>query len=1053
MRRAIEFFIKYPVWVSVLMFSVIMFGIVSLFQMRYSFFPEVKPDIITVQIPYPGASPDEVAEGVVLKIEESLDGINGVDRITSVSKENIGSLSIEIIKGYDINIVTTDVKNAIDRINSFPEDAEEPVIFSQRFRSRSLSIVVYGETDLYNLKYIAEQIRDELLATPEISLVDIVGLPELEFSIEISEANMRRYGISFDEISQAVKKANINLSGGKIETEDEEILIRVWGRDYYAQELLDIPLRTDNNGAIISLGEIADIKEQWEDIPDKQYYNDKAALILNIDQAESEDILAIAKLAKGKIAEFNQENDKVKAIVFDDRTVPLRQRLELMVKNGVIGLLLILVALGFFLNLRLSFWVAISIPFAFAGMFIVANLWPITINVISLFGMIIVVGILVDDAIVVGENIFSHYERGKSPYRAAVDGTKQVLAPVTTSVLTTVIAFIPFFFLDGMMGKVFWQMALVVIASLLFSLVEAFVILPSHLAHSKGLRPKKEISSIREKIEGYIKYLTHNIYAPILKASLKQKWITVMVPFALFLFTIGIIGGGFIGLTFFPFIGRDTIPINISMVAGRQEEDTNEVLRFIEDKVWEVNEELKESRFNGEDVIIGINRNIGSTSFGGQGSHTGQLIVQLMDGEIRNMDSYLIGNKIRDKVGDVSGVENIAYGATGRFGKAISISLLGSDYSQLDKARHLLIDELNNFETLKDVTDNDQKGRKELDIKLLPTAYALGLTLQDVARQVRQGFFGEEIQRIQRGRDEIRIWVRYNEDNREHLVSLDKMRIRTPDGGEYPFSELATYEIERGISAINHLDRMQEIKVEANQASMDDDLPPIMQDIEKNVIPKVLGQVEGVSVSFEGQSRDKEKIQSSMKIAFPLALITMFIVVVLVFRSYFQATLIFSMIPIGIIGAVWGHGIHGLQLNILSMYGVIALSGIIINDSIVLVDQVNRYLKEGQKVFDAVYNAGIARLRPILLTTITTSLGLAPLILETSRQAQFLIPMAIAVAYGLLFGTMILLLILPASFLVINSIRVKASKLTNPQYVNPEEVEPAVRELKIPSFE
>ncbi|RKX20184.1 MAG: AcrB/AcrD/AcrF family protein [Candidatus Zixiibacteriota bacterium] len=1053
MRKVVEFFIKYPVWVSVLMFSVIMFGIISLLQMRYSFFPEVKPDMIMVQIPYPGASPDEVAEGVVLKIEESLDGINGVDRITSISKENIGSLTIEIIKGYDINIVTTDVKNAIDRINSFPEDAEEPVIFSQRFRSRSLSIVVYGETDLYNLKYIAEQIRDRLLAMPEISLVDIVGLPELEFSIEVSEANMRRYGISFDEISQAVKKANINLSGGKIETEDEEILIRVWGRDYYARELLDIPLRTDDNGAIIPLGEIADIKEQWEDIPDKQYYNDKAALILNIDQAESEDILAIAKLTKEIIAQFNQENDKVKAIVFDDRTIPLRQRLELMVKNGIIGLLLILVALGFFLNLRLSFWVAISIPFAFAGMFIVANLWPITINAISLFGMIIVVGILVDDAIVVGENIFAHYESGKSPYRAAIDGTKQVLAPVTTSVMTTVIAFIPFFFLDGMMGKIFWQMALVVIASLIFSLVEAFVILPSHLAHSKGLRPKKEIAPIRKNIENYIKYLTHNIYAPILKVSLKQKWITVMVPVALFLFTIGIIGGGFIGLTFFPFIDSDTIPINISMVAGRQEKDTNEALRLIESKVWEVNEELKENRFKGEDVIIGINRNVGSSSFGGQGSHTGQLIVQLMDGEIRNMDSYLIGNKIRDKVGDISGVENIAYGATGHFGKAISISLLGSDYSQLDKARHLLIDELKNFETLKDVTDNDQKGRKELDIKLFPKAYALGLTLQDVARQVRQGFFGEEIQRIQRGRDEIRIWVRYNENDRKHLVSLDKMRIRTPDGGEYPFSELATYEIERGISAINHLDRMQEIKVEANQASMDDDLPPIMQDIEQNVIPRILGQVEGVTVSFEGQSRDKEKIQSSMKIAFPLALITMFILVVLVFRSYFQATLIFSMIPIGIIGAVWGHGIHGLQINVLSMFGIIALSGIIINDSIVLVDQINRYLKEGQKVFDAVYNASIARLRPILLTTITTALGLAPLILETSRQAQFLIPMAIAVAYGLIFGTMILLLILPASFLVINSIRVKVSRLTNSKYANPEEVEPAVRELEIPSFE
>ncbi|HSG98683.1 MAG TPA: efflux RND transporter permease subunit, partial [candidate division Zixibacteria bacterium] len=685
--------------------------------------------------------------------------------------------------------------------------------------------------------------------------------------------------------------------------------------------------------------------------------------------------------------------------------------------------------------------------FSFAGMFIIANFAGITINVISLFGMIIVVGILVDDGIVVGENIYSHYERGAAPFKAAVVGALEVMAPVITSVLTTVIAFLPFFFLDAFLGKIIWQMALVVIASLLFSLLEAFFVLPSHLAHSKGLRPHKQDPPIRKRIERFIDTLTNRIYSPALRWTIRHKWIVVVIPVALFMMTAGLVGGGLIGATFFPYIDGDTVPVNISLEAGRQEAATDSTLARIEAVAWELNEELKREREDGQDVILGIQRELGSNTLGESGSHTGQSIIQLLDGEQREMESFVIANRLRDMVGPVPEARNITFGQLARFGKPVSVSLLGKDNTELARARDLLVAELENFSSLRDVTDTDQKGRRELTFELKPKAYALGLTLGEIAGQVRQGFFGLEAQRIQRGRDELKVWVRYRDEDRAALGFLDRMRISTPDGSEYPFSELAGYTIERGITAINHLDREREIRVEANLTDVNADLPPILAEIQDDVIPRVMGQVTNVRASFEGQQRNQRKLGVSMRNTFPLALLGMFILVVLVFRSPAQALVIFSLIPIGILGGVWGHGIQGIQLNTLSIYGFIALSGIIINDSIVFVDQINRNLRGGQELTAAVHSAGLSRLRPIILTTMTTSLGLAPLIFETSRQAQFLIPMAVAVAYGLAFGTLILLFILPATFMALNSFRALAARLLSREFSGREQLEPAVREL------
>ncbi len=1043
MRKVIAFFVRYPIWTNVLMFSILGFGLLCFRAMKYSFFPEIPPDMIMVEVELIGGSPEEVEEGIVIKIEENIEGIEGIERVTSVSRENSAMVIVEVMKGENVDKVLQDVKNAVDRISSFPRASEKPVIYERKYRDDVMSIVLLGETDLFNLKHVADEMRDDLLAMPEISQVTISGLPRLEFSIEVRESDLRRYLFTFDEIAQAVAAANINISGGKLETPEEEILIRTWGRKYFANQLNGLVVRGNPGGTVLRLSDIATVKEKWEDIPDKVYYNERNAVKIQIEKTGQEDILEIAKQVKQYLDRFNQKNSTIHAVILDDHTIPLEQRLTLLSRNGLIGLVLVITLLGFFLNLRLSFWVSVGIPFSFAGMFIVALLSGITINVISLMGMIIVVGILVDDAIVVGENVYSHYERGKSAIQAAIDGTLEMVPPVFTSVFTTVIAFLPFFFLDGFLGKFIWHMALVVISSLLFSLVEAFLILPSHLAHSKGLHPHKTDPPIRQKIEKCIDFLIYRIYAPFLRVSLRHKWITVMAPACFVMMTVGLLRGGFIGISFFPFIDRDSLPINLSLVAGRQEEDTNRVLERIEKVCWEVNGQLKEERPDGRDVVLGIMREIGTNDFNESGSHTGRLMLQLLDGEVREMDSFLIANRIRDAVGPVPEAQNISYGRFSMFGKPISVSFLGNDLEKLRKASKLLVEELKNFTELTDVTDSEQEGRREVSITLKPRAHALGLKLQDVVGQVRQGFYGQEAQRIQRGRDEIRVWVRYTDEDRASLGFLEQMRIRTPDGAEYPFSELAKYEIKRSVSHINHLNRKREITVEAALADESTPLLPLLQEIQQNVVPQVLSQTQGIKVSYEGQSREQGKVIRSIGRAFPIAFVGMFILIILVFRSYAQAGLVFSLIPLGIMGAIWGHWFHGMILNILSLYGLIALTGIVVNDSIVLIDQINRNLLGRQKLQEAVYNASLSRLRPILLTTLTTAIGLAPLIFETSRQAKFLVPMAISVAYGLLFGTFILLIVLPSGFMVLNRVRCFWRRLVSREPFTPEQIEPS----------
>ncbi|MEM7035674.1 MAG: efflux RND transporter permease subunit, partial [Bacteroidota bacterium] len=830
---------------------------------------------------------------------------------------------------------------------------------------------------------------------------------------------------------------------GSIRSRDEEILIRADARGYTPAELEQIILRTNPDGTLIRLGEVADnVTERFAESPNKTLFNGQPAVTINVQKLVEEDILEITNWVNAYVADFNEDHANVRLHVTNDQSKSLRERLQLLIDNGLIGLILVLVALGFFLNLRLSFWVAWGIPFSFLGMFMVGWMIGITINMISLFGMILVIGILVDDGIVVGENIYTHMEKGKNPVRAAIDGSLEVLPSVFTSVTTTIIIFCTFFFLGGRIGEIILEMAIVVIASLAFSLVECTLVLPAHLSHVP--LKSKENKGLRKYTEMIIDFLKMQLYGRFLRFTLNNRWVSMAVPLALLLVTVGMLMGGVIQSTFFPFIGSDESQVNLVMKPGTREQIVEQKLREIEAQVWEMNTHLMDS-LGTDSLIVSAKIDIGSAG-AEVGGHCGSVEFSLMEGDARPLRSDQIEQLIREKIGRIPEAEKLTVGGRRIFGKPVAISLVGKNLDVLESANAMLKKELKEFSALKDVTDNKLAGKREVRIALKPRAFALGLTHGDIARQIRQGFFGEEVQRLQKGSDEVRIWVRYPESGRVDLGRLEQMRIKTPQGQSYPFQEVATYEIERGIVSINHYNGMREIKVEADLADQSTAVSPILAEVRGEVVPRVLAAHPGVRAEYLGQERENARMNESGPVVYPAAFGAMFLLITLTFRSLFQALLILPMMILGVMGAFWGHGIHGEPISILSSYGLLALSGIVVNDAVVLMAKFNSLLKEGLPVKEAAYQAGLARFRAILLTSVTTVAGLYPLILAQSRQAQFLVPMAISVVYGVLFGTIFILVLFPTIIMLLNDVRVWLVWLWEGKRPEPEMVEPAVRE-------
>ncbi|MEO0733448.1 MAG: efflux RND transporter permease subunit, partial [Bacteroidota bacterium] len=750
------------------------------------------------------------------------------------------------------------------------------------------------------------------------------------------------------------------------------------------------------------------------------------------------------------LEDFNARNTNIRAEVISDASITLRQRIDTLVNNGWQGFLIVCLLLAVFLHWRLAFWVALSIPISFAGMFIVAAFLDISLNVISLFGMILVIGILVDDGIVIGENIYSYHEKGIPRIKAAIDGTMNVLPAVFAAITTTVIAFSSFFFLDGSLGDFFPEMAVVVIFSLIFSLVEGAIILPTHVAHSKALAAGAKPNWVQRKFDQLMDFLRDRLYGPVLGWTMRNKFVSLSICIAVLLISFGMVGGGFVKTTFFPIIPGDDVQITLQLPAGTPESQTQAILDDIAATADRVGKELSAKYYEDENkqAIERIEVKVGPTTY--QGSIT----VAMMPGEEREpITDRQMTNAIRQAVGPIDQAEILSFGGRSFFGKPVSVSLVGSNIAELERATDELKSELNLLSDLADVVDNNQEGLRELNITLKEKARYLGLDLQDIVGQVRSAFFGSEAQRLQRGEDEVRVWLRYGEDSRRSVADLQNMRIRLAGGAEYPLSEIVNLEPQRGVIAINHVDGKREVKVEADISNNAVSVTDVNAQVRNEILPPILDKYPGVSTVSDGQVRNQEKTSASVSLVMPVVFGLMFFIIAITFRSVLQAGVLFLLIPFGFIGVVWGHWLMGKPLSLFSFLGIVALIGIIVNDGLVFIAKYNENIADGMPMMEALADAGRSRFRPILLTSVTTFAGLAPLLLNKSRQAQFLIPMAISVAFGLLAVTVVLLIVLPAMLVLLNRFRVNKAHLLSGRKPEYHEVEPAFKQSEFENSE
>ncbi|HEA20222.1 MAG TPA: efflux RND transporter permease subunit [Pricia antarctica] len=1058
MRKIIEYFIRYHVAVNVIIIAFAVFGIVGAKSLKSSFFPLTDSKNILITVTYPGASPQEVEEGIVLKIEDNLKGLEGVDRVTSTSRENSGSINVEIEKGRDIDFMMLEVKNAVDRVPTFPTGMEPLIVSKLEAVRETISFAISGENiPLATLKQIGRQIENDIRAIEGISQIEVAGYPEEEIEIAVNENSLLAYNMTFDEVSQAVANANILVTGGNIKTDAEEYLIRANNRSYYGDELSNIIIRADASGRTVRLKDVAILRDRFSETPEAAYFDGNLSVSTTITSTNTEDLITSADKIKEYITEFNQKYDNVKLSIVRDLSDVLNGRTQLLITNAWQGMLLVLIFLSLFLNTRLAFWVAFGLPVAFLGMFIFAGFFDVTINVLSLFGMIIVIGILVDDGIVIAENIYQHYEKGKSPVQAAVDGTLEVLPPIISAIITTILAFSIFLFLDSRIGEFFGEVSVIVILTLIVSLIEALIILPAHLAHSKALQPvdnspKTKLAEgfaklriINEGGDRFMRWMRDGLYTPLLRFALNYKVLMFGIFVMALVLTFGFVGGGVVRTAFFPQIASDRVQISLLMPNGTNENVTDSIISLVEEKAIIVNKELTEKYLKGTDKILFENM----IKEVGPGSSSATLSINLLPGEERPdaIGANMVTERLEELVGPVVGVESLIYGSGGNFGGApVSVSLLGNNIEELKAAKSELKAILQSNSALKDIADTDPAGIKEIKLSLKDNAYSLGLDLRTVMNQVRAGFFGVQAQRFQRGQDEIRVWVRYDRADRSSITDLDEMRIAAPNGSRVPLKEIASYTIERGDVAINRLEGRREIQVSADMKNIKDSPTDVMTDIQNNIMPEIQSKYPTVSASYEGQNRELDKLTGSLKVVGLTVLALIYITIAFTFRSFSQPLMLILLIPFSLPAVAFGHWLHDFPLNVLSILGIIALIGIMVNDGLVLIGKFNSNLRDGMLFDEAIFEAGRSRFRAIFLTSITTIAGLTPLIFETSRQAQFLIPMAISIAYGIGFATLLTLVMLPLFLSFSNKAKVGTKWLVTGNDVTKEEVERAIKE-------
>ena len=1040
----IRWFAKNSVAANLIMVLIIGGGLVSLFggSIVQEVFPEFSLDLITVSVPYPGAAPEEVEEGICLRIEEAVQGLDGIKKITSTAIENAGSVAIQVESDADSRKLLDEVKARIDAIDTFPELAEKPIVQELTNRRQVIDVAVYGDTDERSLRSLAEKVRDDLAALPEISIAELANARPYEISIEVSESTLRRHRLSLDFVANAVRRSSIDLPGGSIKTSGGEVLVRTKGQAYTGDEFAAITLLTRPDGTQIKLGDVATIVDGFADTDQTTVFEGKPAMLVSVFRVGKQDALSIGDAVADYIQTIEPAMPQgIELAVWNNASKVLRDRRDLLLRNGATGLLLVFVTLALFLRFRLAFWVMVGMSLSFLGAIWLMPILGVSINMISLFAFILVLGIVVDDAIVAGENIYTHQQRTGQGLEGAIKGAEEVSTPIVFAVLTTIAAFSPLVLVTGTIGKVMYVIPVIVISCLAWSLLESLWILPAHLSHYKEApredrkKSRNPWSRFQARFADGIQTFLNRAYKPFLDRALKYRYITLAISVSLLILTGGLVAGGKLKWVFFPEVESDYISAAITMPPGTPAEATGDAVAMLERSAEELRAELKDEY--GDDLFRYVIAAVGEHPYalaqrqnagGVQGrelsSNLGEVTIELMPAENRTIASADIASRWRQKTGRIpDAIEQTFTASLFSPGRDIDVQLTGNDMEALRGAKDELKERLATYPGVFEIGDSFRDGKEEVQLAIRPSAELAGLTLADLGRQVRQGFYGEEAQRIQRGRNEIKVMVRYTADERLSMATMERMRIRMPDGTEVPFSEVAEVLPGRGYAAITRVDRRRAINVTADVDAAVNTAGTVIEALETTVLPEVLANNPGVTYTFEGQQAEQRETIAGLTRGFIIAILVIFALLAVPLKSYLQPTIIMVAIPFGIVGAVLGHIMLGLDLSILSMFGVVALTGVVINDSLVMVDFINRFRAEHHTVKEAVYEAGIARFRPILLTSLTTFAGLAPLLLEKSMQAAFLIPMAVSLAFGVLFATFITLVLIPASYLALEDLR------------------------------
>ena len=1038
-RGIIAWFAENRVASNLVMLGIIVTGLATVFTGRLDFevFPEITPNVVTIGVTYPGATPHEVEESICVRIEEAVQGIDGVREIRSVAAEGGGSVAVEVEMSADLRSVLDDIKNRVDGIDTFPVDAERPVIQEVVVRNQVVSIAVHGNVPEQTRKQLAERIHDELSVLPGISQVELASVRPSEISIELSEAAMRRHALTFEQVAHAVRTSSLDLPAGSIKTAGGEILLRTKGQAYRRPDFETLPLITRADGTRVLLGDVATVVDGFADQDQSSSFDGEPAALVQVFRTGHQNALEIADTVHDYVRRTQPSMPEgVTLTTWHDYSKFLRGRLNLLLEDTGQGFLLVFLMVALFLRFRLAFWVCLDIPVSFLGALALMPLLDVSINMLSLFAFIVVLGIVVDDAIVVGENVHRHTRNGVDRVRATVRASREVAVSVTFGVMVTMAAFLPMTAMPGPQGKIWRVIPLIVIPTLLFSLLDSKLVLPAHLAHMPPENPNpRGIPWAWSKVQGWcgrgLSWWVDRVHRPLLHGATRLRYLTVAVFGAVLILTVGAIAGGLLKFQFFPQVAADNCIAELVMPQGTPAEQTRAAISKLEQAALEVGKEF------GTGVVQHTLASVGEQPYrqqqsrnGGQagqsylGAHIGEVNIELVPSELRTVATDTVLEAWRARVGAIPGAVELSYTSSiFSAGDDVDVQLSATNLATLRSAADELKAHIAAIPGVSDVADDFRAGKQEIELDILPAAETLSLTRQDLARQVRQGFYGEEVQRVQRGRDDVKVMLRYPESHRRSVGDLEAMRVRTDDGAEVPFEAVATSRFARGPDTIKRTNRARTVEVTASVDDSKANNNDIARELRTSFLPALAERHSGLRWQFAGEQKQQAETLEGLSVGFIVVLFLVYALMAIPLRSYWQPLIVMTAIPFGFVGAVIGHALMGLDLTIMSMFGLVALAGVAVNDSLVLVEFVNQARRDGTPLLDAVRGASMVRFRAIMLTSGTTFVGLLPLVLNKSVQAQFLIPMGVSVAFGSVFATGVSLLLVPSLYLAFEDVR------------------------------